>query len=409
MSISAESSEPIAAGSVASGRTSPIDRRGALVFGLRSVVLFALLALGILGAERLILRYPARLGPTVSGFPTDRVLELGRAPGEIVFFGDSVVQTMALGDADPRLLPDMLAGELDEPVLRISQAATGAQMHAAWLRYAARLSPPPRAVIIPVNLRSFSPHWERNPGWVFDDVAAMIDHPLYARLGSVLEWDWGRPTDEAFAATPVFVGGVEVGTVATLDDGAAGWAPSAEVRRSRYLVRYASDIERSRRIGAFRSLVAEANASRFPVILYLTPVDVDAIEDNVDEATFAAVEANLTVLRDALATTRWPSVDLSASVRAADFDHPIGDPHEHMKWGGRILCARALADAVREAGVGMPAPPPSTEPNDPAVPVPVPDSAADSAAAPDAATTAPEAAADADAGAEAATEAEAAD
>jgi|GEM_PF-3364314 len=357
MSISADSSAPAAA----SGPVAPSDRRGALVFGLEALALLALLGLAMLGAERILLGYPARLGPMVSGFPTDRVLELQRAPGEIVFFGDSVVQTMALGDADPRLLPDMLAGEIDEPVLRISQAATGAQMHAAWLRYAARLSPPPRAVIIPINLRSFSPHWERNPGWVFDDVAAMIDHPLYARLGSVLEWDWGRPTDEAFAATPVFVNGIEVGTVATLDDVAAGWAPSADVRRSRYLVRYASDIERSRRIVGFRDLVAEANASRFPVILYLTPVDVDAIEDNVDQATYAAVQANLAVLRAALATTRWPSVDLSASVREADFDHPIGDPHEHMKWGGRMICARALADAVREAGVGMPAPPPTLD------------------------------------------------
>lgn len=353
---------------VARGAVASADRLGASTFAGRGALVIALLALGVWGAERIILRYPARLGSTVSGFPTDRVLELQRAPGEIVFFGDSVVQTMALGDTDPRLLPDMLGGELDEPVLRISQAATGAQMHAAWLRYAAHLSPPPRAVIIPINLRSFSPHWERNPGWVFDDVAAMIDHPLYARLGSVLEWDWGRPTDDAFAATPVFVNGTEVGTVATLDDGAAGWAPSAEVRRSRYLVRYASDIERSRRLGAFRDLLAEANASRFPVILYLTPIDVDAIEDNVDEATFAAVQANLAVLRDALSSTRWPSVDLSASVRAADFDHPIGDPHEHMKWGGRMICARALADAVREAGVGMPAPPPveaETEPDAP--------------------------------------------
>ncbi len=361
MSIPADPSAPSAVArdtATATGVVSSFDRRGAALFGGRAVLVLALLALGMLGAERLILRYPARLGPLVSGFPTDRVLELQRTPGEIVFFGDSVVQTMALGDADPRLLPDMLAGELDEPVLRISQAATGAQMHAAWLRYAARLSPPPRAVIIPINLRSFSPHWERNPGWVFDDVAAMIDHPLYARLGSVLEWDWGRPTDEAFAASPIIVGGVEVGTIATLDDGAAGWAPSVETRRSRYLVRYASDITRSRRLGAFRALVAEANASRFPVILYLTPVDIDVIEEHVDAATLAAVQANLAVLREALADTRWPSVDLSEAVRAADFDHPIGDPHEHLKWGGRIACARALAEAVREAGVGMPAPPP---------------------------------------------------
>lgn len=338
-------------GSVAEGRTAPDDRSAALRFGALAAVVCALLGTGVLLCERLVLAYPARLGPLVSGFPADRILELEHAPGEIVFFGDSVVQTAATGDADPRLLPDMVAAEIEEPVLRVSQAATGADMHAAWLRFSARLTPPPRAVIIPVNLRSFSPHWERNPGWVFSDVAAMIDHPLYARLGSVLEWDWGRPTEEAFQATPVFVNDVEVGTVATLDVGSAGWMPPDEVRRSRYLIRYASDVRRSRRLAAFEDLVREANRSPFPVILYLTPVDVDAIQHNVDEATYAAVQANLAILRAALSTTRWPSVDASEAVREADFDHPPGDPHEHLKWRGRLAVAEALANALREASV----------------------------------------------------------
>jgi hypothetical protein len=344
---------------VAVGATAPDDRRAALRYGALALLVVATLALAMLGAERLVLAYPARLGPLVSGFPAERILELERVPAEIVFFGDSVVQTYAAGDSDPRLLPDMVGRLIDEPVLRISQAATAADMHAAWLRFAARQSPPPRAVIIPVNLRSFSPHWERNPGWVFTDVAAMIDHPLFARLGSVLEWDWGRPTDEAFQATPVFVNGIEVGAVGVLDDGAAGWMPPPEVRRSRYLVRYASDIRRSRRLAAFEDLVREADASPFPVVLYLTPVDIDVIADNVDADVLAAVQTNLAVLRVALADTRWPSVDLSEAVRAADFDHPVGDPHEHLKWRGRMIVAEALADALREAAVVQAPPPPA--------------------------------------------------
>lgn len=343
--------EPVMLGTNARGRTHPSDVRAAFAFGARAAAVIVLLGIAVWMLERLVLAYPDRLGPGVSGFPWERIVELDRTAGELVYFGDSVVQTAAIGDTDPRLLPDMLSAELGEPVVRVSQAATSCEMHAAWLRYAARLAPPPRAVIVPVNLRAFSPHWERNPAWVFTDTAAMIDHPLYARMLSVLEWDWGRPTDEAFQATPVFVAGAEVGSVETLDAGSAGWMPPPEVRRSRYLVRFASDIERSRRLSAFEDLLHEANASRFPVILYLTPIDVDQIRDHLDEATFANVQANLEVLRAALRTTRWPSVDLSEAVRAADFDHPVGDPHEHLKWRGRMIVAEALEAALAEAGL----------------------------------------------------------
>jgi hypothetical protein len=346
-----EHDQPVQLGTTAAGRTAKEDLRGAALFGVQALGVASLLALAILLIEQVILAHPARLGPSVSGFPWERIVELERTSGEIVFFGDSVVQTAALGDTDARLLPDMLAAEIDAPVLRVSQAATSCDMHAAWLRYAARLTPPPRAVIVPVNLRAFSPHWERNPAWVFSDTAAMIDHPLYARMLSVLEWDWGRPTDEGFAASPVFVAGVEVGTVAALDAPTAGYLPTDEVRRGRYLVRYASDVERSRRLSAFEELVTAANGSRFPVILYLTPIDVEQTRAQVDAASYANVEANLERLRTVLRGSRWPTADLSEAVRAADFDHPLGDPHEHLKWRGRIVVAEALARALSEAGL----------------------------------------------------------
>jgi hypothetical protein len=346
-----EHDEPVRLGTTAAGRTAKEDVRGAALFGAQALGVVSLLALAILLMERLILAQPARLGPMVSGFPWERIVELERTSGEIVFFGDSVVQTAALGDTDARLLPDMLAAEIDAPVLRVSQAATSCDMHAAWLRYAARLAPPPRAVIVPVNLRAFSPHWERNPAWVFSDTAAMIDHPLYARMLSVLEWDWGRPTDEAFAASPVVVAGIEVGTIAALDAPTAGYLPSDEVRRGRYLGRYASDVGRSRRLSALQDLVDAANGARFPVILYLTPIDVDRVREHVDDASYANVEANLARLRAELAASRWPTADLSEAVRAADFDHPLGDPHEHLKWRGRRLVVDALAQALAEAGL----------------------------------------------------------
>lgn len=330
------------------GRIAREDRLAALAFAIRGVVVLALIGGALFGIEQLVLAYPARLGPEIDGFPTDRLVELRATAGQVVFIGDSVIQTVATGDSDARMLTTMLEEDLDGiGVRRISAAATGAELHTAWLRYLEHIDVPPRTVVIEINPRSFSPHWERNPGWVFNEQAAMIEHPLFARLASVLEWDWARPTEAEYRATPVVVGGSVVGTVAELEAPEAGWDPPAEVAARRYLVRYGADYARSRRIEAFRRLVDEANACPFPVILFITPIDVEAIRARLTPEQIAAVEQNLTLLRGVLSRSRWPTLDASEMVPRADFDHPDGDPHEHLKGAGRVAVADALATALR--------------------------------------------------------------
>lgn len=322
-------------------------RAAAFGWAVRACGVIALLSAGVVLLERAVLAYPARLGPVIEGFPVDTLESLARVRGDVAFFGDSIVQTVALHDSDSRLLPDMVADELHVPVVRVSQAATGAELHAAWLDYVASRRIAPRAVVVPVNPRSFSPHWERNPPWVFTGIAAGIRHPIVARLARVLEWSWGVPTAEEYAASSVVVGGHVVGTIAQLDQGVDG--EPGRIAHDRYLVRYAADYARSERIHAFRALVDEANRQSFPVILYLTPVDVEGARAELDAAEMAAVEINLELLRSELARSRWPTVDATTLVDHADFDHPHDDPHEHLRGRGRIAVAERVAAVLRTA------------------------------------------------------------
>jgi hypothetical protein len=318
----------------------PIGRSTAMVFAARSALVLALLGIAIFGIERLILAHPLRLGPDIEGFPFDRVHALRGCDGEIVYFGDSVVEAVAVADVDRRTLSTILADDLEVDVRAVTQPASSIELHAAWLRALDHADIPPRAVIIAINPRSFSPHWERNPGWISHDSAAMIEHPLYARLLSVLEWDWDRPTMEEYVATPVIVGGAVIGKIASLD----GHDPGG---RGRYTVRYASDYARSTRFAMLRELIEHANTRPYPVVFYLTPIDIDVIRTRLSPARIAAVETNLALLRGALAHSRSPVVDASELVRASDFDHPDEDPHEHLGEAGRIAVAGALAAALR--------------------------------------------------------------
>jgi hypothetical protein len=339
-----------------STRIARADRVAALAFAARSVVGAAVIALAVIGVEQLVLAYPTQLAPEIPGLPVDRLVQLRSGGGRVVLIGDSVVQTVASGEDDQRNLGTMLEAELGGGVLLQAQAASGAELHRAWLHYLRGGRVDPHAVVIGVNPRAFSPHWDRNPGWLFHQEAAIMTHPVFARCASVLEWEWGRPTGDEFAATPVFVQEEQVGTLAALERTDLGYEPADDVARARYLVRYGSDYARSRHLEDLEGLVDEANAQPFPVILYLTPIDVDAIRERLDPSRLAAVEHNLELLRATIRRSRWPTVDASSIVRTPDFDHPPGDPHEHLKAAGRLALVRALVPAIRnatvDAGVG---------------------------------------------------------
>lgn len=327
------------------------DRLAALWFAARGLLVVALVGGTILGLERAILTRPALLGPWVTDFPTDRVVELGTLGSQIVLIGDSVVPTTATSDQDTRPLPRMLESELDGLGVRaVFGAATGVELYLAWLRRLELVPLPPTMVIIEVNPRSFSAHWDRNPGWLFYEQAAMTEHPIFARLASVLEWEWERPTDAEYRDAPVTVLGQVVGTVSGLERHETGQDPPPEIARGRYLVRYASDYAQSRRMATLHELVDEASGCAFPVLIFITPIDVEAIRAHLTPEELVGVEQNLALLRGELARSRWPTVDATELVPSVDFDHPIGDPHEHLEAAGRLALARALGSAIESLG-----------------------------------------------------------
>ena len=102
----------------------------------------------------------------------------------VLYLGDSTIERIAHQDDDRRAITEMLDAHLGGGVLGVSHSAYHPTMY-KWLSRLFEVLPgKPRLVIIPVNLRSFSPVWEYHPEYQFTEEIERID--TYLRHGRLL-------------------------------------------------------------------------------------------------------------------------------------------------------------------------------------------------------------------------------
>jgi hypothetical protein len=108
--------------------------------------------------------YP-ELKKLLSGYNSRR-----KAP-EILYLGDSVLERISWNDKDKRTLPVMVADRLRSRkfMMYISHSAYHLKVYYYLLRVLEFTRQKPKLVILPINIRSFSPQWDLNPNWQFND------------------------------------------------------------------------------------------------------------------------------------------------------------------------------------------------------------------------------------------------
>ena len=88
---------------------------------------------------------------------------------DIIYFGDSTIYTLGVGDKDKRTTSEMV--EEITPCYSlgsITHAAYQMDIYLEFCRYITRQKQHPSFIIIPINMRSFSPEWDRRPQYQFE-------------------------------------------------------------------------------------------------------------------------------------------------------------------------------------------------------------------------------------------------
>jgi len=109
---------------------------------------------------------------------------------DVVYLGDSTVFSISDKDEDRRSTSDMLAADLfgKARVLGLTHGAYHMEIYYHILNVFGRTRKRPRLVIVPINMRSFSPQWYMRPSWRFEteiellnDYSSGIGRSIYYR------------------------------------------------------------------------------------------------------------------------------------------------------------------------------------------------------------------------------------
>lgn len=345
----------------------------------RFLIKFLLLLLLLLSGQLVVgYFYPAELPEPILHF--QGLLDDGT---EILYFGDSTLWHPEGSQSTAAMLQERLP---DRKVGELSHAAYGMDIYGSYLNFMLRQGYRPALVIIPVNMRSFSPEWDQRPGYQFTQEKRVL------ALGLSLARAFGRPlslfggyepaiTQDDFLRSPVYAGATKIGKVQDFED-ANAIAPLAEGNGEQFVYYqelpadgdyqrlltyyYMAEVSPNhRKIGAMIDIAQRLQRVGVPVLFYVTPVNAELGDVYIGEAFRPQFAANVQVVRDQLAAQGIELVDLSFDLAAFFFTDT-----EHLRQPGKQYIAEQLAARIDPAAIAPTVTPPPATPTTLASPPP---------------------------------------
>lgn len=276
---------------------------------------------------------------------------------DIVYFGDSTINWTSSSDVSQESMPGLLQHLLPQQrVGKITHASYQMDVYQAYIEYMIRKNYRPKAVIIPVNLRCFSPEWDQQPLWQFEKeklTLAMKDTfwMKFYRPLAVFKFFETRINRFDYEQTDVFDGSQVIGKVKDFDNDSYQIF-SDENMKNKLRFRYMYSLSKQHRkvLSMMRSAELLKSAGIKP-IFYITPVDWQILEKNLGGYSLLRIEENVRLLRSVLDEVGVSVLDLSRTLPSEDFSWPEdGDgphyPNEHLRLRGRMLVVKILAERM---------------------------------------------------------------
>jgi hypothetical protein len=294
------------------------------------------------------------------GFPMRDKIDAAIVGGaDLLILGDSVMKYTYKTDADSRDLAAMLRESLaPRNVAIVDGPAYGAEMYLDIVEYILRRGVRPRAIVLPVNLRSFSLLWDKMPHYQYpgerarlrwgDTVALAVNRPLgiynvYSRLE-------GYPaTEKEHQRLTVYRGSERLGSLQEVVEGKGPWAKVSWNERAFSLIYLYPLDEHHRKVRSLQRLAELCRSRGIPLFAYVTPIDVDGGDAALGPEFRRQVSQNIEVIRKSLAEQGAGLLDLSFAVRGDVFKWNTF-PNEHLQDAGRLWLTEQLAGRLKAGG-----------------------------------------------------------
>lgn len=280
---------------------------------------------------------------------------------DILFFGDSVLLRISRDDKDTDTLDRMLAKKMNgkSSLLCIAHTAYHMQVYKSLISVLAVIKRKPKVVILPVNLRSFSPQWDFYPAWQFRDEIRAIESYLsnpslgIAGVGEVLAT---ANLLRFFDAIPVKYPLTELNRIGQFRSMIASKPKSEDQKKYRlrqiFIYHYMKPLDDDHpKIKALEECVCMLSVLQIPIVLYVTPINWEAGRKYVGQEFIETVRSNVSMI-----SNRLPHHQTDNKIRFGDFSTLLkagcffsdDNATEHLNQQGRTQLADEIMKMILE-------------------------------------------------------------
>ena len=278
---------------------------------------------------------------------------------EVLYLGDSVVERVSMHDSEQRTLGNMVIDSIKEDLSAdyISHSAYHFGLFHGFVRVLQRLKYRPKILILPINLRSFSPQWDLSPLWQLEQEIQAVEQYLAKprkRIPVIQPVVESPGLFDAFDATPSRYALSDFQYLGDFRNLIKTKPQTEEEKLFRlkqiFIFHYTHLLELSHpKVRLIEETLDLLNQMKIKTLLYVTPVNYCAGTKYVGEAFLEIVQRNVdvvsTAIQEHLNSNMVHFLDYSRLLTSDYFFHE-NDPTEHLNQEGRAQLAAKLSQAT---------------------------------------------------------------
>lgn len=281
-----------------------------------------------------------------------------RAP-EILYLGDSVLGRISREDVDKRTLDQMVAGHLTgkKHLLCISRPAYHLKIYYYLLKVFKRTRQKPKQVILPINMRNFSPQWDLNPAWQFDEEINAAKNYLKTPGRNFLLFKYSpgayvlSEAEKMKEVTYPFTSLNRIGQFNDLINSKPTTDSEKLYRKTQiFIYHYLHPLTPTHpKVLCLIKILEMLRELKISVLIYITPINYQGGERLVGNGFVNLIRANVDMLRHSIASflnnqdIRF--MDLEEAL-TSDYFFNSDEASEHLNQHGREKLAKTIANEI---------------------------------------------------------------
>lgn len=284
-----------------------------------------------------------------------------RPAPEVLYLGDSVLERISYEDRDRRTVDQILESNLQGNLRVVCVSGRGYHIRIFYylLRAIERARQRPKIVILPVNMRMFSPQWDLNPLWQYDQEIETLKQYLGNPKGvfpTINDTVTSPASFESFNSIPVHYPLVPLTHLGQFRSIIKQKPQLEEQKRFRlkhlFIFHYTHPLQPNhRKVVSLEATLKLLNDMGVGTVVYITPINYEAGEKHVGSEFVKSLESNVKVISNLVTSYcsrgRMIFLDCSALLSAEHFFHKDSSV-EHLNQEGRKILAQTISKAVLE-------------------------------------------------------------